>query len=113
MHGERIQIIVAQILMHASVISFRNQLIPILLGSLSRLVMAGAAYTAAFTDHSFDEVLRQPAHLQQSKSLLALRNAAASGNLDIGVLSGLLEALQNSLRTPPPFPKRFPNTLAS
>ena len=96
MHGEGIQIIVAQILMYASVISLSDQFVTILLCRLCGLVMAGAAHAAALTDHALNEVLRQSTDLQQSKGLFAFRNAAALCDLNIGIFTGLLETFQNS-----------------
>ena len=83
--------------MNASAIRLADELIAILFRCLSGFVMAGTSHASALADHSLDEVLRQSADLQQRQRLLAFRNTAASGHLDIRILSGFFQAFQNGL----------------
>lgn len=59
---------------------------------------AGSSDTASFTDHAFNEVLRQLAQLEQHQRLLAFRNTAAPCHLDIRALAAFLQAFHNSFR---------------
>ena len=81
--------------MYASSVCLGNQFIPVLLGSQSCFMPAGAAYTAAFTNHTLNEIFRQLAQLEKHERFLAVCNAAALCHLNIGAFTGFLQAFYN------------------
>ena len=60
------------------------------------LVLGRTAYTTTRTNHSFDEVIRELAHLEKCKCFLTLETSGCTVKLKVtDILASLLHALDN------------------